>query len=195
MNSNIQDFSQRSRGCRFFLWAHLCQKHVLPPLEKWLVGSHSTKLLRPFPRNGSIYGWSFHPPAPLKQSRLSIAKMAFVAGHSSDHVPCPPQQGTCFLGVTIGSPTCLHHKNVFNLHIVHTPQECDLHVGASIGLPGLFLFTTLSYVGLPFIGLSGNLAKYVICKSWRASFRLRVYTSPMWSSCTLCIHLRIGIYM
>ncbi len=32
-------------------------------------------------------------------------------------------------------------------------KECDLHVGASIGLPADFLFTTLSYAGLPFIGL------------------------------------------
>ena len=102
----------------------------------------------------------------------SIAENGFsfrLKGRPLNHVPCSPQQRTCFTGVTIGSPTCLHHKPVFNLHVVHTIQECDLHVGASIGWPTCS--HTFSYAGLPFIWLSrsDNYIKYAIYTWWRTS--------------------------
>ena len=125
----------------------------------------------------------------------TIAKMAFVAGHSSDHVPCPPQQGTCFLGVTIGSPTCLYHMNVLNLHlciqyrnVIYTWGRASVCQRSFFPLPSVMLGSHLlgclgpitfkkRVCGMKELASIDSPCKgeYWLVKWRRASVRLRVY--------------------
>ena len=92
----------------------------------------------------------------------TLTKGLTYASDRQNGLRCGPPLGSCpwpatarnlFLGSDYRFAYVFIPYECVKFALVHSIQECDLHVGASIGLPAVFLSTTLSYAGLPFIGL------------------------------------------